>query len=320
MTIDAGERLQRVLRVMPLIVDRDDVPVAEVESRAGVDALTLLEDLRALTEREHEPGGFVEAVSILFDADSISVRSPQFWRPMRITLPELCALELGLAIIGAASTVGQRDVIDRARARIRAAIIAMPESAASDDLWFANGPAVPDERILTVLRGCASAKAKAHIWYRRGDSADSTERVVHPYAVLPVRGSWFLVGYCERSGGVRFFRVDRVESARQLDGAFEVNADFDVDSVLSAERMFASRATERLVVRYSARIARWIGEREEGEVGADGSLVVSHPLGDDTWAVRHVLQYGGEAEVLEPLRVRERLADTLRAMDRGAGE
>ena len=30
MTIDAGERLQRVLRVMPLIVDRDDVPVDEV--------------------------------------------------------------------------------------------------------------------------------------------------------------------------------------------------------------------------------------------------------------------------------------------------
>jgi predicted DNA-binding transcriptional regulator YafY len=315
MTIDAGERLQRVLRVMPLIVDRDNVPVAEVKAHAGVDALTLLDDLRVLTEREDEPGGFVEAVSILFDADSVSVHSPHFGRPTRITLPELCALELGLAIVGAAATPTEGDAIARARARVRSAIVAMPESAASEDLWFASGPAVPNDQILAALRDCAAHKTKAHLRYRRGDSAESTERVVHPYAVLPVRGSWFLVAHCERSDAVRFFRVDRVQSASPTGQVFEAN--FDLDSVVGGERALVSESSERLVVRYSPRIARWIGEREEGVTAADGSLVVSHPLADDAWAVRHVLQYGPEAEVLEPTRVREKLAETLRAMGRG---
>ena len=57
-------------------------------------------------------------------------------------------------------------------------------------------------------------------------------------------------------------------------------------------------------VKYSPRIARWIAEREEGETAGDGSFVVDHPLADLDWAVRHVLQYGPEAEVLEPESVR----------------
>ena len=87
--------------------------------------------------------------------------------------------------------------------------------------------------------------------------------------------------------------------------------------MLRGERAFVSPSAERLVVRYSPRIARWIAEREEGELEADGSFVVSHPLADDAWAVRHVLQYGPEAEVLEPARVREKLVATLREMARG---
>jgi proteasome accessory factor C len=317
MSVDAGKRLQRVLQVMPLIVDRGNVPVGDVEARAGVDARTLLDDLRVLTEREDEPGGFVEAVSILFDATSVAVRSPHFGRPTRITLPELCALELGLAMLGGASTADERAVIDRARARVRNAIVALPESAKRDDLWYASGPAIPNEQILVTLRECAERKHKARIVYRRGDATESTDRVVHPYAVLPVRGAWFLVAHCERSDGIRFFRVDRVQSAEQLGDTFAVPSDVDLDSLLSVERKLVSPSAERLVVRYSARIARWISEREEGELAADGSFVVSHQLADDAWAVRHVLQYGPEAEVIEPVRVRERVIAVLRAMARG---
>lgn len=316
MTIDAGERLQRVLRVMPLIIGHDNVPIDEVQARAGVDALTLLDDLRVLTEREDEPGGFVEAVNILFGERSVSVSSPHFGRPTRITLPELCALELGLAILGGSAAADERAVIDRARARVRAAIVAMPETAARADVWYASGPAVPDEKILITLRDCAQSSTKARIVYRRGDSAESTERTIHPYAVLPVRGKWFLVAWCERSDGIRFFRVDRIQRAERLDETFTPVKDFDLDAVLHGERAFVSASAERFVVRYSRHIARWIAEREEGELEPDGSFVVSHPLADDAWAVRHVLQYGPEAEVLEPARVREKVIATLHDMSR----
>ena len=314
MSADAGERLQRILRFLPVIAGRDDVSLEEVHAAAGVDARTLLDDLRVLTERENEPGGFVEAVSILFGGDSVSVRTPHFARPTRITLPELCALELGLAMIAGSSTAADRSVIDRARARIRDVIVAMPATARRDDLWFASGPPVPNEDLLELIRSCVTASSKVRIAYRRGDGRKASERVVHPYAVLPMRGKWFLIGHCERAGALRFFRVDRIESGERSGESFEPPADFDIQNVAMPDRPLVSESAERLVVKYSPRIARWIGEREEGTTEADGSLVVSHPLADDAWAVQHVLQYGPDAVVLEPRRVRDRVASTLRRM------
>jgi predicted DNA-binding transcriptional regulator YafY len=314
MSIDASERLRRILSVMPLIVGKEDVPIEEVRAITGVDARTLLDDLRALTEREDEPGGFVEAVSILFEPDRVSVRSQHFARPIRVTLPELCALELGLGIVGAGAPTRDREVIDRARGRLRDAIVTMPEEAAREDLWYASPLAVSIEWVVVTLRDCAKTMTKARLTYRRGDSPDSIERVVHPYAVLPVRGKWFLIAHDERRGELRFFRVDRIEGVEPLTERFERPKEFDVDALLSDGRVLSSSVADRLVIRYSPRIARWIAEREEGEQEADGSFTVSHPLADDAWAVRHVLQYGPEAEVVAPARVRERVAAALGAM------
>jgi predicted DNA-binding transcriptional regulator YafY len=49
-------------------------------------------------------------------------------------------------------------------------------------------------------------------------------------------------------------------------------------------------------------------------MAADGSLVLDHPLADQDWAVRHVLQYGPEAEVLEPAEVRQAVVARLERM------
>jgi predicted DNA-binding transcriptional regulator YafY len=51
-------------------------------------------------------------------------------------------------------------------------------------------------------------------------------------------------------------------------------------------------------------------------------MVVEHPLADPEWGMRHVLQYGDEAEVLEPASLRARLRERLAAIAAGqaAGE
>lgn len=317
MTVDAGVRLERVLRAMPAIAGRESVPIDDLTTLAGVDALTLLDDLRALTERDDEPGGFVQAITVLFDANAVSVRSPHFRRPMRITLPELSALELGLAMLANTATAAEREVIDRARARVRKAIVAMPASAAQADVWYASAPPA-SESILATLKECVSENEKVELVYQRGDSTESTQRVVRPYTVLPVRGKWFLAAHCEHANEVRFFRVDRIRSATRCGERFETPSGI-ARALLSAEtRALSSSAVEQLVVRYSSRIARWIAEREEGEWGDDGSFTVRHPLADDAWAVRHVLQYGPEAVVIAPDRIRERLSRVLESMPSGA--
>jgi predicted DNA-binding transcriptional regulator YafY len=77
-----------------------------------------------------------------------------------------------------------------------------------------------------------------------------------------------------------------------------------VDENLSDRNVLRAGQPRWMRVRYSPRIARWIAEREGRELEPDGSLTMEHPLADIQWGVRHVLQYGPDAEVLEPADVR----------------
>jgi predicted DNA-binding transcriptional regulator YafY len=67
-------------------------------------------------------------------------------------------------------------------------------------------------------------------------------------------------------------------------------------------------------VRYSPRIARWIREKGPVEECDDGSVVVRHRVADPDWAVRHVLQYGADAEILEPEACRKSITALLRRL------
>ncbi len=114
---------------------------------------------------------------------------------------------------------------------------------------------------------------------------------------------------CESSGSTGWSRW------RRPTRHFELAPDYSVDEIITGTRLFEAERAETLVVRYSARIAGWIAEREGKCVAPDGSLTLEHPLADEHWAMRHVLQYGPEAEVLAPKSVRQQLAARLRQLE-----
>jgi predicted DNA-binding transcriptional regulator YafY len=138
--------------------------------------------------------------------------------------------------------------------------------------------------------------------------------VIHPYALLPSHGTWFVIAHCESSDAVRLFRADRISDAEPLGETFTRPDSLPVLDLIRKGKPLNTAANETLVVRYSARIARWIAEREGVPLNVDGSVTVHHALADDSWALRHVLQYGSEAEVLSPPRLREKVKETLERM------
>ncbi len=108
------------------------------------------------------------------------------------------------------------------------------------------------------------------------------------------------------------FRVDRMESAVLTEERFDRPDGNTVEDLVNRGRMYLGHGEEKLVVRYSERIAPWIAEREGKEPSPDGSVTIEYELGDDEWAVEHVLSYGPEALVVSPNRVRELVRERLR--------
>jgi len=309
----AAEQLKRILAMIPHLADGEEHPIEEVAAKAGVDRRSLVADLTSVSERYDTPGGWVDGVSITVDPHNVSVRTSHFLRPMRLTMPELCALELGLGLLHRERSAEELPAIERASERLRRAITQLPSNEQHERLRVAELAAAGNPEFLATLRAAVRSKKKVRLRYRGGSRSESSERVICPYSLVFASGSWFVVAYCDDSEGMRFFRVDRVEGATQLGEGFTPDASLDIASI-AGDRPFVGAPEKTMRVRYSPRIARWICEREGGTLDADGSLVREYPLGDMGWAVRHVLQYGPDAEALEPVELREEIAGRLEAL------
>jgi len=310
----SADQLRRILHLIPALSDDRPHPVDEVAAQAGVDRETLLLDLRSLADRFDDPGGFVEGVQIYLEPDRVEVRSDHFRRPMRLTLPELCALELGLAMLRTERPPEEAPAIDRARARLREVIARLPGQDVEEREFAAELGGAVDLEMLSALRKAVRERRRVTFLYHKSGAEAPARRVAAPLAVVHAEWSWYLVGMADGATGLRFFRLDRMDQLEQTDDAFEPPAEFSLDEVLAQRRMLVAEGVPTLRVRYSPRVARWVAEREARAVEADGSITVEHPLADPHWALRHVLQYGPDAEVLEPASVREALAEGLEAI------
>lgn len=314
MTDTAAVQLRRVLNIIPHLADGEDHALEDVAAKAGTTVANLMADFFSISERFDAPGGFVDGVSILVEEHRVSVSANHFHRPMRLTMAELCALELGLMLLRRDRTPAEQAPIDRALERLRQTVSRISASDPHEGTRYADLACAGSAAHLATLRSAVRDHHKVRIRYRAGGAMATTERVVCPYSLAFAEEMWYVVTSGE-DDGVRFFRLDRVESVDALAEEFEPNAGVAAHALRSG-RAFQADGARRMTVRYSQRIARWVAEREGKTLAADGSLTVEHQVADDSWAIRHVLQYGADAEILEPPDLRRQLAEKLEPISR----
>ena len=312
----AAAQLRRVLALVPELADDKEHKLNDVARRLGMDALTVLKDLESLATRFDEPGGFVEGVQVYLETDKVSLVSNHFRRPMRPTISELRALDLGLAMLRTEVPPDERSCIESARDKVRRTIGRLPPEINFQDTHYAESEKPASTKHLATLRAAFKSRRKVRIDYLHADREDVSARVIQPYSFVISSGNWYVIAYCEETQALRIVRLDRITRVDRVQEEYNVPENFRVSDAVSAHKALSATGSGRMRVKYSPRIARWIAEREEGELAPDGSFIVDHPLVDPDWGIRHVLQYGAEAEVLEPASLR----DAIRAKLKRASE
>jgi proteasome accessory factor C len=309
----SATQLRRLLALLPRIADGQEHAIADVARQLGVDPKTVTADLHALSERYGDPPGWIEKVAVYIESERVSVETgSHFRRPMLLSPAESRALELGLSLLRAESSAERRRTIDAARARLRDLVSVSEEVA---DVPRAASVGTSRHLIhVPTLRGALKHRRRVAIHYHSGSAERAERRVVCPFTFVTERGVWYLVAHCAQSDDIRIFRLDRIESVELLRDTFDAPESVDVDALLERRAAFAGDPPQKLRVRYSAKVARWIAEREQGTTNSDGSYEVEYPLADTEWALRHVLQYGPEAELLSPAELRQGIIERLRAI------
>ncbi|MBW3663031.1 MAG: WYL domain-containing protein [Actinobacteria bacterium] len=150
--------------------------------------------------------------------------------------------------------------------------------------------------------------------YRTATGEDS-QRTVDPYAVVARRGHWYLVGRDHDRDDVRAFRLDRLISDVTPGGeveAYSIPEGLDVSTHLEGP----DREHQDVTIALAPRVA-WEAEARGGrtiETRDDDWTVVAITDAPITRTVSWIVGLGDEAEVIEPIEVRERVVSHLRAV------
>lgn len=309
----ASDQLRRLLSFLPEIADGGEHAIADIAARLDVPPATILSDLHAMSERWGDPPGWVEKVHLYVEAERVSMEATRhFRRPMRLTADESRAIELGLAMLRSEAPPDERAAIESALEKVRE-LLANKAKDEEDTLAGSTG-AERHATTIAPLRSAMRNRKRVAITYHKATDDAPERRSVCPFSFAVEKGVWYLVAHCDRSEGIRIFRLDRVVGLEVLYESFERPKDFQVEELLADGRAFAGPVMETLRVRYSPKVARWISEREIGVTQLDGTFDVEYPMADTDWAIRHVLQYGPEAEVVSPPALRHAVVDRLQVM------
>jgi len=314
--VTSAERLSRLLALVPYVVSRRAVGLADAAATFGMTERELIDDLNLAWCVELKAPEPYCPIDLSYEDGEITIsQAESIARPLRLAADEAGALLVALRLLAEAGT--DSSAVARLIAKIEAA--AGAAGAASAQLAIEiDSPNEPG--VSATLAAALRAGKRVHLRYYGPRRDEATERDVDPMQMLVVEGRTYLEAWCRRAEGVRLFRLDRVLAADVLDLPAEVPADAeerDVDDGLFQPSEADVRAELDL-----APDARWVAENNPcesvTEIG-EGWLRVVLRTPDTSWVRRLALRLGENARVVSPpgfaAEVREAAAAALANYD-----
>jgi proteasome accessory factor C len=301
------QRLERILTMVPWLLENPGVTLDEVSERFDAPRDEVAADLDILGYCGLPGYGGGDLVEVSIVGDRVSVRMADFFsRPLNLSVREAVTLLLAARGLGSVEGLPESDALRRATAALESALGAdaarMTVDLRSDgDQWLADARrAVAEQRLV-------------HLTYRSASKAETTQRDVDPWAVVGHAGAWYLQGYCRTSQGPRDFRLDRVKDLVVTKTAAEARPPDD-----PPPPVYQPADDDIAVTLDLGREAWWVAEwavvDSQTKKGALRRITLRTPSLE--WAARLVLQLGGQATVVAPEQLRERVralaADTLK--------
>lgn len=307
--MSASVRLARLLELVPWLLARPGITVAEAAAHFGVSEEALINDLDMLICSG--PGqAHGELVDIWYwDDGTIQVIDPQsLTRPLRLTAEEASALLVGLRQLAQVPGGHDRAVLERVTALLEEAAGSASTAGAAVAVAAETppDPTVADAVDLAVREGRV-----LRIVYAGAVRDQETERDVDPVSVLSVDGRPYLSGWCRSAAAMRTFRLDLMRSATVLDEPAAPPPEATAPTIAAS----GLRPDGDPVVLDLAASARWVADEhpvDSVEEGPDGGVRVTLPVADDRWIVRLLLRLGDAAHVVAPPALAARVAQEAR--------
>ena len=181
------------------------------------------------------------------------------------------------------------------------------------------GTTTTDLKLFGKLAEAVLHRREVEFNYRKLGEDRPDKRRIQPYHLGEVDHCWYLIGRDLHRGELRTFALPRIRGAKIRKECFEIPKDFDGASYLDTSFgiwVDPNRPDFRQEVRievtgYATRLVqerRWHPSQQVTLLNANGSRIeVRFEVGCLEELVRWTLSWGGQAKVVEPIELRERV-------------
>jgi predicted DNA-binding transcriptional regulator YafY len=309
----ATERLQRLLALVPYVVSRNVVGMAETAAAFGVTERELVDDLNLLWCVELRSPDPYCPIDLSYEGGEIVVSEAEaIGRPLRLGVDEACALLIALRMLAELPSIGDGTALSRTIAKLESAAgsAAGPSSQVAVQVDEATARSAAAQSAAAQVADALTRGRRLHISYYVPGRDEATERDVDPMRLLVVEGRSYLEGWCRRADDVRLFRLDRILAIDVLEVAKEVPA--SAEQVDVDHGLFRPSPLDVQVVLELAAAGRWVAEyypcEEVTELG-DGRLRIRLRTPDTRWVRRLALRLGEDGRLVSPPELAEQVID-----------
>ncbi|MBV9845101.1 MAG: YafY family transcriptional regulator [Kutzneria sp.] len=318
MSTAATERLARLLALVPYLIARPGIRVDQAAADFGVPPKQLRKDLELLWMCGLPGYGPGDLIDLSFEGETVTVTfDAGMSRPLRLTGAEATALVVALRALAETPGVADTDAVRRALAKIEAA--AGEAQPAGVVVGLAAWEGERTAKVRATVTEAARQRRAIRIRYYTASRDESSSRTVDPMRLLLVEGRGYLEGWCRQAQGVRLFRLDRIDAVETLDETAAPPPCAEPTDVSAG--LFRPAADHEAAVLLLEPDGRWIAEYyavDEVTELAGGRCRVVMRYTDPAWMVRLVLGAGGQAVVLGPPTLAERVRERAEAAVRRA--
>lgn len=299
---------ERVLRLLSLLQRRPSWTAAEISAELGVTDRSVRRDV----ERLRSLGYPVRATAGVGGGYQLGAgaRMP----PLLLDDQEAMATALSLRLAAGGTVAGAEEAALRALTkldqmmppRLRAEVRALHSATGA-----LTGPAaqVSAEVLLTLARACREA-VRVRFRYAARDGGQ-TNRTVEPVQMITTGQRWYLMAYDVDRDDWRTFRLDRMDEVETTTWRFRPRehpdpAEYVQNAVTAAPYRYVARVRLRASAEeVGVQIPPQVGRVEEDQ---DGWCLLIAGADDLEWLAVHVARLGYDAQVLEPVALRDAAA------------
>ncbi len=313
------DRYERILALhRSLKAARYPVPLQRLMDELGCSRATLYRDLAFLRDAlgaplEHGEG---EASFRYAEKEAERFELPGLW----LSSEELHALTAAQQLLDRTGP----GILSAALAPLKGRIDALLQQHAGGKRWpiervrvLGSGTRRVDEAVFRMVASAVLERKRLRFDYTARTTNTRTHRQVSPQRLTHYRDNWYLDAYDHEREALRSFSVDRIAHARLEDAPALDLPETELDAhFASSYGIFSGAPKAWATIRFSAKAARWVADehwhsRQEGRFLPDGRYELRVPYSHARELLMDVLRYGPDAEVVEPLPLREQVRSLL---------